>query len=221
MAFLANTPEMTDKLFSYKKFATLRSFLSAPPFLFDAEESEFSHFLFAENTNITFIHLEGMVNNYDAAFFSEAGTFYTPIPDYQMTPEIRKRLMPLIRPRNKPRQPTFSENGVESPVTLLPGKDYSGGLWFDSIYAQFVRPDWTEFERKQKAIFMRREPGGPLTKRWEPRERFLQKDGDIIVDECLYKHFQEEKRKRKFSVAVILIVRLIFLPISMVQAVTI
>jgi hypothetical protein len=193
MAFLANTPEMLDKLFSYKKFKNLRSFLSASPFLLDAEESEFSHFLFEENT---FLQLEGMVNNFDAAFFSEAGTFYSPVPDYAMTAEIHERLVPLVTTRRAHR-PTFSSEGVESETQLYPGNEYNSGLWFDSQYAQFVKPSWNEQQRREKTYFMRREPGGPVTHRMEPRERFLARDGELIVDECLYKHFQEEKRKRE------------------------
>lgn len=199
MTFLANTPELADKLFSYKKFRSLRSFLSATPFLLDAEESEFSHFLIAENTNVTFLQLEGMVNSYDAGLFSQAGTFYASLQSDQITPGVRKRLVPLIRPKNNQRIPTFSAEGVESLSKLLPGKDYGGGLWFDSQYAQFVRLNWTQHEREQKAYFMRREAGGPFLQRWEPRDRFLSKDGELTVDECLYKHFQEEKRKRTFS----------------------
>ena len=73
---------------------------------------------------------------------------------------------------------------------------YLGGLWIDRRYVQYVETGWTDPPRReQKAYFMRRESFGPITQRLEPRARYLDRDGDLWVDECFYKHWQEEKRK--------------------------
>ena len=82
-----------------------------------AEESEFSHYIFAERDDFTFVTFEGMVNDYDATvFISEHGVFYSDMKKEEIvSDEIRQRLLGLVTAQNGlPIRPTFSEEGVET-----------------------------------------------------------------------------------------------------------
>ena len=204
MAFFRNTPEVLDKLHSFPKFSNLSAYLSLPPTLVDAEESEFSHYIFSEEPSLTFLSFEGMENNYDTELLSTRGVYYvSKKKEYLEDPDRRKRLAALVRPTDKePIRPTFSEEGIEKEAIVYNnGSGYPGDLWFDKKYATFVETGWLEPKvREQKGYFMRREPYGAITQRLEPRDRYLVRDGDLTVDECLYKHWQSEKRRRRFLV---------------------
>ena len=200
MSFFRRSPEVLEKLHSFPKFTSLISYLTLPRTLVDAEESEFSHYVFSEEESLTFVTFEGLVNSWDTILTSSRGTFYSPLRKENITPEQRRRLASLARPSSKiPISPTFTEEGDEElAVVFNDGVGYTGGLWFDQKYATYIETGWTEpARREQKAYFMRKERFGPIIQRLEPRERYLDKDNDIWVDECLYKHWQEEKRKRK------------------------
>ena len=192
MAFIRNSPEMLDKMHTYPKHASFQAFQSLPVTLYDAEESEYSHWFFSEDDSFTFLQFEGTVNAYDTILISDAGTFYSTTQKQDWTTERRQRLARLSRPEHPPKaiRPTFSEEGVEYEATVnKDGHGYEGGLWFDAKHATYVETGWlSPREREQKAYFMRREPYGPITQRREPRERWLRREGEDNVDECLYKH---------------------------------
>jgi len=200
MAFFRHSPDVLDRFHGYPKFSSLSAYLTLPGTLIDAEESEFSHFMFTDEESFTFIFVEGMVNSYDAVFLSAHGVFYVPLKKADMTPNNRRRLLPLIRPEGKlPVSPTFSSKGIEKKTRVFAdGKYFQGGLWFDKQHATFVETGWNQTEREQKAYFMRRNPYGPITHRIEPRERYLNRERELGVDECLYKHWQAEKHQTWF-----------------------
>lgn len=197
MAFFRHSPDVLDRFHAYPKFSSLSAYLTLPGTLIDAEESEFSHFMFTDEESFTFIFVEGMVDSYDTVLLSAHGVFYVPLKKADMIPNNRRRLLPLIRPKGKrPVSPTFSIKGVEKKTRVFAdGKYFQGGLWFDKQHATFVETGWNQTEREQKAYFMRRNPYGPITQRIEPRERFLNRDRELGVDECLYKHWQAEKHR--------------------------
>ena len=198
MTFFQHSAEVLEKLHSYPKFTSLTSYLTLPPTLPDAEESEFSHYVFSQEQSLTFLTFEGTVNSYDTILLSPRGSFYSYKRKENTTPEERQRLAALARPSSKEQVlPTFSEEGDEETAIVIQGAEgYLGGLWIDRRYVQYVETGWTDPPRReQKAYFMRRESFGPITQRLEPRARYLDRDGDLWVDECFYKHWQEEKRK--------------------------
>ena len=203
MAFFKHSPQVIDKLHSYPKFASLKSFLASPPTVVDAEESEFSHFLFSEDESFTFATFEGMLESWDTIMLANGltgGVFYTPVKLPLLTALQRRQLARLVRSdRPKPVGPTLSDEGIEQEATVYKdGFHYQGDLWFNRKWATWVDSGWlaTE-EREQKAYFMRREPFGPIVQRREPRERYLRRYDEHWLDECLYKHWQEEKREGK------------------------
>ncbi|OCB88395.1 hypothetical protein A7U60_g4436 [Sanghuangporus baumii] len=195
-------PTLKHVLHSFPKFASLSAYMSMPSTLVDAEESEFSHYVFSDEPTFTFLVFEGMLNNYDTALLSPRGVFYTSMQKKDFKdPDRRERLAALVRPvHKKPRRPTFSDQGIEEEARVYyDGYQYPGDIWFDRKHVTFVETGWLEPEkREQKAYFMRREPYGPIMQRLEPRERHLSRDRDLVVDECLYKHWQIEKRESWF-----------------------
>lgn len=199
MAFFRNTPEVLEKMHEYPKFSSLSSFLMLPTTRKEAEESEFSHYIFGERDDFTFVTFEGMVNAYDSTLFiSEHGVFYSDVKKEEIVSEdIRQRLLQLVSPPNtKLVLPTFSIEGVETETRLyLNGSHYEGALWFPEQYATYVETNWDEYTNHQKAYFMRREALGPVTERTEHRARYVRRDADLTVEESLYKHWQGEKRK--------------------------
>ena len=203
MAFFKHSAEVLDKLHSYPKFQSLHQFLSSPLTLVDAEESEFSHFLFSEDESFTFVQFEGMLANTDTIFLSSGstgGVFYTPTKLSRLDSDQRRQLAHLVwSDRQTPIGPSFSDDGTEKEaIVFKDGYDYSGDLWFDKKWATHIRTGWlAPEEREQKAYFMRREPDGAIIQRREPRERYLRRIGDTAVDECLYKHWQVEKSDSK------------------------
>ena len=201
MTFIRNSPDVLHRLHSYPKFSSLSAYMSLPPTLDDAEESEFSHYIFSEEPSFTFLTFEGMLNSYDTALLSPRGVFYTPVQKKDLQdPDRRERLASLVRRGDgEPIRPTFSEDGVEERARVFhDGRHFSSEVWFDRKHVTFVETGWLEPEkREQKAYFMRRKPFGPITQRLEPRERYLIRDGGLVVDECLYKHWQVEKHSCK------------------------
>lgn len=199
LAFFRNSPDVLNRFLKYHKFASVPNFLHDGQTPVDAEESSFSHFLFSEDTSFTFVTFEAMVNSWDTVLLSSAGVFYSTMQKDAVTPDVRKTLLPLIRSIGATRLPTFSEDGVEQEaIVYTDGQYYNGGLWFDKKYVTYVVTGWTRPEdREQKQYIMRREPHKPITQRLEPRGPHLYRDGDIQVDECLYKHWQVEKHERK------------------------
>ncbi|KAL5523719.1 hypothetical protein ACEPAG_7892 [Sanghuangporus baumii] len=202
MSFFRNSPEVLHRLHSFPKFASLSAYMSMPPTLVDAEESEFSHYVFTDEPAFTFLAFEAMLNNYDTALLSPRGVFYTSMQrkDFK-DPDRRERLAALVGPvHKKPRGPTFSDQGIEEEARVYyDGNQYPGDIWFNRKHVTFVETGWLEPEkREQKAYFMRREPYGPIMQRLEPRERHLSRDRDLAVDECLYKHWQIEKHESWF-----------------------
>ncbi len=208
MAFFRNTPSVLEKMHEYPKFSSLSSFFMLPETRKEAEESEFSHYIFAERDDFTFVTFEGMMNAYDSTvFISEQGVFYSDAKKEEIGSEdIRRRLLRLVSPSNRPViRPTFSEEGVETETRLyLNGSHYEGALWFPEQYATYVETDWDEYGNHQKAYFMRREPHGPVSKRMEQRARYLRRDGDLAVEEALYKHWQGEKREGTYVYCVLI-----------------
>lgn len=199
MAFFKHSPDVLDRLHSYPKFQTLQQFLLSPLPLVDAEESEFSHFLFSEDDSFTFVQFEGMLANEDTILLASGkrgGVFYTPTKLSNLVHEQRRQLADFVLSGTRtPIVPTLSDDGVEKEAFVFKdGYDFPGEIWFDQKWATHVRTGWiSPEEREQKAYFMRREPYGPIVQRREPRERYLKKAGDIVVDECMYKHWQVEK----------------------------
>jgi len=206
MAFFRNTPEVLEKMHAYPKFSSLSSFLMLPETRKEAEESEFSHYLFAERDDFTFITFEGMANAYDATVFISAhGVFYSDVKQEEVdvdSDDIRRRLLRLVSPTDdrKAVRPTFSDEGSETETRLyLNGSHYEGALWFPEQYATYVETGWDDYESHQKAYFMRREAHGPVSERTEQRARYLSRDADLAADEALYKHWQGEKREAWFK----------------------
>jgi len=200
MAFFKNTPEVSERMLSFPKFASMSSYLTLPATRNDAEESEFSHYMFTDEDEFTFIAFEGMVDSYDSVFLSEHGVFYTALKKEDMSVSTRQRLAKMIlSPRRRDPGPPFSDEGVEKKTRLfLDGRYYDGGLWFPTEFATFVETGWNVFEREQKAYFMRHRPDGPVMQRMEPRARYLYRDGSLHLDESLYKHWQAEKHNAWF-----------------------
>ena len=201
MAFFRNTPEVLDKFHSYEKFSSFAKYFLLPPTRLDSEESEFSHYIFSDNDSFTFICVEGMVNSWDMVLISAGGTFYAPfVKKSDMTPSIRQRFARLVRPTNRlPVFPTFTSTGIEKKTKVfVDGRYYDGDMWFPNEYVTFVETEWNHTEREQKAYFMRREASKPITQRIEWRDRYLVRDGELYIDEGLYKHFQLEKHHRKY-----------------------
>ncbi|KAL5507443.1 hypothetical protein ACEPAH_6899 [Sanghuangporus vaninii] len=202
MTFIRNSPDVLDRLHSFPKFSSLSAYMSLPPTLDDAEESEFSHYIFSEEPSFTFLTFEGMLNSYDTALLSPRGVFYTSMQKNDLQdPDRRERLAALVRPVNKePIRTTFSVVGVEEEARVFSdGQQFPTDVWFDRKHVTFVETGWLEPEkREQKAYFMRREPYGVITQRLEPRERYLSRDRELVVDECLYKHWQVEKHHSWF-----------------------
>lgn len=204
MAFFRHSPDVLNRFHAYPKFSSLSAYLTLPGTLIDAEESEFSHFMFTDEEAFTFVMVEGMVNSWDAVFVSSHGAFYVPLQKQDVNASKRKRLLPLIKPTSRQSvSPTFSSQGIEKRTRVFTdGKYFQGGLWFDKQHCTFVETGWNQTEREQKAYFMRRKPYGPITQRIEPRERYLHRDRELGVDECLYKHWQAEKHQGTSSKAV-------------------
>ncbi|THH10671.1 hypothetical protein EW145_g1161 [Phellinidium pouzarii] len=202
MAFFRHSPEVLDKLHSFPKFSSFSAYLTLPGTLYDAEESEFSHYIFSEEESFTFLAFEGMLHSWDTVMLSEKGVFYSPKLQKDISPERRSLLLSLARPKDKAQiRPTFSPDGVEQNTRFFrDGYEYGGSLWFDMKYATFVETGWIEpKEREQKGYIMRREPHGPVLQRLEPRERHLVRYDELVVDECLYKHWQVEKHEAWFK----------------------
>lgn len=201
MAFIRNSPEVLERLHSFPKFSSLSNYMTLPGIRYDAEESEFSHFLFSDEKSFTFLTFEGMSDSYDTTFVSPRGVYYAPLHKEDLDDsERREQLASLVRPENKkPILPTFSDEGVEEEARVFEdGKRFDNDVWFDRKYVTFVETGWVEPEkREQKAYFMRREPYGPITQRLEPRDRYVSRHGKIVVDECLYMHWQNEKHTGK------------------------
>ncbi len=199
MAFFKNTPEVSERMLSFRNLRLCRRTSRYPATRNDAEESEFSHYMFTDEDEFTFIAFEGMVDSYDSVFLSEHGVFYTALKKEDMSVSTRQRLAKMIlSPRRRDPGPPFSDEGVEKKTRLfLDGRYYDGGLWFPTEFATFVETGWNVFEREQKAYFMRQRPGGPVMQRMEPRARYLYRDGSLHLDESLYKHWQAEKLNGK------------------------
>ncbi|EJD02913.1 uncharacterized protein FOMMEDRAFT_168024 [Fomitiporia mediterranea MF3/22] len=197
MAFIRNSPEVLDKLHSFPKFSSLSAYLSLPATLTDAEESELSHYIFSDEPSFTFLAFEGMLNSYDTVLLSSRGVFYTSLQKRDLQdPNRRGRIAALARTTDRAIiRPTFSQEGIEEEAHVYhDGWSFPGEVWFDRKHVTFVETGWLEpGKREQKAYFMRREPYGPITQRLEPRDRYLSRDGELVVDECLYKHWQTEK----------------------------
>lgn len=208
MAFFQNSPETLEKLVAFRTFDTLDGFLQYFPPLVDAEESEFSHYYFSENDAFTFIAVEGMIENYDYNFVSELGTFYSPMTKEDMTPARRKRLMTLIQERalvKTPLKPMLEPDAVEVESKVhTDGYDYPDSLWFEKQHATWISLDWNQTEREQKTVYARHVPGGPIMQRLEWRERHLMRDEELVIDECLYKHYQVEKHQSESSIVSLL-----------------
>ena len=202
MAFFRHTPAVLDLMHSYPKFDSLAAYLTLPDTTKDAEESEFSHYVFSDEKAFTFAVVEGMIESYDTILVSDRGTFY--LRDHKrknITPEIRKRLIPLIAENRQAVSPIFTPDSVEEDAKVFENCDqFTDFLWFPKENCTYVVTDWSPKERTEKSYFMRREPYGPIVQRLEPRERYLRRDGDIAVDEGLYKHWQDEKNKGTFTV---------------------
>lgn len=201
MTFIRNSPEVLDRLHSYPKFSSLMNYLLLPPTDFVAEESEYSHYVFSEDKSFTFMAFEAMSESHDTNLISPKGVFYIPVKKAGLKDHRRRRrLAALVRPDNRePIRQTFSDEGVETKARVFEdGEYFESDIWFDRKYITFVETGWVEpEERAQKAYFMRREPYGPITQRLEPRERYLVRDVELRIDECLYKHWQNEKRAGK------------------------
>ncbi|KAH8119132.1 hypothetical protein DFH11DRAFT_1686098 [Phellopilus nigrolimitatus] len=200
MAFFRHSPEVLDKFHSFPKFSSLTAYLTLPATLYDAEESEFSHYIFSEETSFTFLSFEAMVNSWDTVFVSGKGVFYAPsLRKKNVSSDRRKQLISLVRPMNRsPVIPTFSSEGIEDVAQVFrDGQAFEGSMWFDSSFLTYVETGWNQHEREQKAYFMRREPYGLITQRIESRERYLNRVGEVAVDESLYKHWQIEKHHCK------------------------
>lgn len=204
MSFFRHSPDILDKLHSFPKFASLSAYLTLPPTRVDAEESEFSHFMFSDDETFTFLTIEGMENSYNNILLSTHGVLYTSlmsISKEDMTPEKRKRLLQIVHSRDQaPKLPSFTPEGVEKKTKFYRDCRYfEGSIWFDQEDCTYVETDWGTPEREQKAYIMRRKPEGPVLQRLESRERYLDRDNEIVVDEALYKHWQVEKLKGKFQ----------------------
>ncbi|KAI5123080.1 hypothetical protein M0805_000514 [Coniferiporia weirii] len=202
MTFIRHSTEVMEKFFTFPKFTSFSSYFSQPQTLPDAEESEFSHFIFSEQDAFTFLTFEAMVNSWDTIMLSDKGVFYTTIQKENLTPDSRARLFSLIQSADeRENRPTFSPDVDEEEAQLIrDGHHYDGSMWFDAKYLTYVKTGWVEpYEREQKAYIMRRNPYGQVTQRIEPREPYLIRDGELVVDECLYKHWQEEKRQGWFK----------------------
>ena len=203
MAFFRHSPEVLAKMHAYPKFASLSNFLSLAPIVVDAEESEFSHYMFSEETSFTFLTFDAMVFTQDPQVLSygpTGGVFYAWLTSMSSlsSPSKHLQLAELAwSDRTTPIAPLFSDEGTETEAVVhTDGSLYKNPLWFDGKWATFVETGWTSRqEREQRAFIMRREPGGPITQRLEPRERFLLVNGEVRVEECLYKHWKDEKRE--------------------------
>ena len=211
MAFLRNTPSALAKMHAFPKFASLANFYALPPTTVDAEESEFSHYMFSENESLTFMTFEALVDIPDMTLLTtgtstdgSGGVFYTfnagktrlaSLTDIQRFAIARS----VQLDKGTPISPTFSDQGVEKEALVRKnGLHFDAPLWFDPKWATVVETGWrTHNEKAQKAYFMRREPYGPIVQRAEPRERYLKEvEGEgIAIEECLYKHWQSEKYK--------------------------
>lgn len=201
MSFFRHSPEVLEMMHSYPKFDSLAAYFTLPDTSKDAEESEFSHYVFSDEKALTFAVVEGMVESYDTILVSVHGTFYlTQHKQKDMTPEIRRRLVPLVQPPSSKAAvtPIFSEDVVEKDTKVIEDcSGYEGFIWFAKENCTYVEPGWSPKERVDKAYFMRHEPYGQIVQRLESRERYLSRDGKLIVDEGLYKHWQDEKLKGK------------------------
>ncbi|TDL25941.1 hypothetical protein BD410DRAFT_783940 [Rickenella mellea] len=198
MAFFRHSPEVLDKLHSYPTYTSLGHFLLSDRLREDCEESQFSNYMFLKNHNFTFLHIEGMIDFAYTIVLSVDGAFYFNLPKDEITHEVRQSVLSVVRSHRAAVNPTFSEYGVEEPSEAKTS-GYSGWLWFPADLAVYVETGWNEHQRSEKAYFMRRTPGGPVTQRREPRGRYLQITDGFVADEALYKHFQEEKRTDWFK----------------------
>lgn len=207
MAFFRHSPDVLERMHAYPKFATLDAFLTLPKTVVDAEESEFSHFYFAEDESFTFVLFDGLLSSGDTSLITpgpSGGVFYTwRRPHATLNDDERKRTAELVREdRECPVTQTFTPQGNEKEaVVFKDATGYKSGLWFNPRWCVYVETGWETFEEQHsKAYLMRREPYGPVTQRLEPREPYLIANGNISVDECLYKHWQQEKYDRKWQI---------------------
>lgn len=223
MAFFRNSPSTLTRFLSFRKFSSFTSYMDSRGTLLDAEESEFSHYIFSEDHAFTFMTFEAMENSFNVALMvpgDGGGVYYAPRvgrDEVKRDAGLRRRLVELAYTRSSSSlgptadRHTFSSSGVEVPTPLYTsaaGFEGENFLWFDKQYASYVRTGWVEREeREAKHYIMRREAGGEVLQRWEERERWFvraesEEDERVVLDECLYKHWQEDKRRGK-SFAVI------------------
>ncbi|TDL25810.1 hypothetical protein BD410DRAFT_801140 [Rickenella mellea] len=199
MAFFRHTPAVLDMLHSYPAFVSLGYFLLSPMLRVDCEESQFSNYMFSKNTNFTYIHLEGMIEGYQAIVASVDGVYYFNNKKENVNPELRRNILSLVRPRERAAvNPTFTTDGVEE-ASEAKTTGFKGTAWFPLDLVVYAESGWTARQREDKAYFMRRVAGGNATQRREPRDRYIQKAYGLVVDEVLYKHFQLEKLKAWFK----------------------
>ncbi|TDL25815.1 hypothetical protein BD410DRAFT_784841 [Rickenella mellea] len=200
MAFFRHTPAVLDMLHSYPAFISLGHFLLSPMLRVDCEESQFSNYMFSKNTNFTYIHLEGMIQAYQAAVASVDGTYYFNYKKEDATLDVRRTILSLVRPQERVAvTPTFTEDGVEEASEAKTTGFEDKSLWFPLDLVVYAESGWTAKQREEKAYFMRRIAGGNVTQRRESRGRYVQKANKLVVDEGLYKHFQAEKLKAWFK----------------------